>query len=36
LHSQALKAAEDWLTFHREFWETRLDELDALLKQEQT
>ncbi len=36
LHPQALKAAEDWLNFHREFWETRLDELDALLKQEQT
>ena len=36
LHPQALKDAEDWLNFHREFWETRLDELDALLKQEQT
>ena len=36
LHPQALKAAEDWLNFHREFWESRLDELDALLQQEQT
>ncbi len=36
LHSHALKAAEDWLNFHREFWETRLDELDELLKPEQT
>lgn len=33
LKKQALQEAEDWLNFHREFWETRLDELDTLLTQ---
>ena len=36
LHPQALKEAEDWLVYYREFWETRLDELEAFLIQEQT
>ena len=36
LHTQALEAAEDWLRFHRAFWETRLDELEAVLQQEKT
>ncbi len=36
LHAQALEAAEDWLRFHRAFWETRLDELEAVLQQEKT
>ena len=31
LHPLAFKEAEDWLNYHREFWETRLDELDTLL-----
>ncbi len=35
LHKQALKEAEDWLNYHREFWEARLDELENLLQQEQ-
>jgi len=35
LHPQAFKEAEDWLNYHREFWETRLDELDALLTKEE-
>ena len=34
LHPQALKEAEDWLKFYREFWETRLDRLENLLIQE--
>jgi DNA-binding transcriptional ArsR family regulator len=34
LHPKALKEAEDWLKFHREFWETRLDRLEELLIQE--
>ena len=29
LHPRALKEAEDWLNYHRKFWETRLDELVA-------
>ncbi len=36
LHAQALAEAEDWLKFHRAFWETRLDELETVLKQEET
>ncbi len=31
LTTAGLKTAEDWLQFHREFWKTRLDALDALL-----
>ena len=36
LHPQAFKEAEDWLNFHRTFWETRLDELETVLQQEET
>ena len=32
LATDALKTAEDWINFHREFWEGRLDALDDLLK----
>lgn len=28
----ALQHAEDWLSAHREFWESRLDKLEALLE----
>ncbi|MFL2545874.1 MAG: ArsR/SmtB family transcription factor [Candidatus Rariloculaceae bacterium] len=35
LHPQALKQAEDWLNYHREFWEARLDELDNLLTKQE-
>lgn len=35
LHPQALKEAEDWLNYHREFWETRLDALETLLTKEE-
>jgi DNA-binding transcriptional ArsR family regulator len=32
LMTDALKTAEDWINFHREFWEGRLDALDDLLR----
>ena len=32
LTTGALKTAEDWINFHREFWEGRLDALDDLLR----
>ena len=32
LSTDGLKTAEDWLHFHREFWESRLDALDKLLQ----
>lgn len=32
LATDAMKTAEDWINFHREFWEGRLDALDDLLK----
>ena len=32
LTTGALKTAEDWINFHREFWEGRLDTLDDLLR----
>lgn len=32
LSTGALKSAEDWINFHRKFWESRLDALDELLK----
>ena len=32
LATDALKTAEDWINFHREFWEGRLDALDDLLR----
>ncbi len=31
LSSDALQTAEDWINFHREFWECRLDALDDFL-----
>ena len=31
LATGALKTAEDWITFHRKFWESRLDALEELL-----
>ena len=32
LSTAALKSAEDWIGFHRKFWESRLDALEDLLK----
>lgn len=32
LSTGALKTAEDWINFHRKFWESRLDALDDLLR----
>jgi hypothetical protein len=32
LATGALKSAEDWINFHRKFWEGRLDALDDLLR----
>jgi len=32
LATDALKTAEDWINFHRKFWEGRLDALDDLLR----
>ncbi len=32
LSTTTLKTAEDWINFHREFWESRLDALDDLLR----
>ena len=31
LESQALATAQEWLDFHRDFWESRLDELERVL-----
>ena len=31
-----LRSAEDWLNFHRQFWETRLDALEALVLENTT
>lgn len=31
LSSKNLQSAEDWLKFHREFWNARLDKLESLL-----
>ena len=31
LATGALKTAEDWINFHRKFWESRLDSLEDLL-----
>lgn len=36
LSTTALKTAEDWISFHREFWESRLDALDDLLRNQKT
>ena len=35
LSTSGLKTAEDWITFHRRFWESRLDALDTLLRQQE-
>ncbi len=32
LATDALKTGEDWINFHRKFWEGRLDALDDLLR----
>jgi len=32
LNVSALKGAEDWIQYHREFWESRLDNLEELLR----
>lgn len=32
LSTAALKTAEEWINFHRLFWESRLDSLEDLLK----
>lgn len=34
LTTAGLKSAEDWLNFHREFWESRFDALSDLLQRE--
>lgn len=33
LSTVALKTAEDWLNFHRDFWESRFDALEKLFEQ---
>lgn len=34
LNAAALHSAEDWIGFHRRFWESRLDALQALLSRQ--
>ena len=34
LTTTGLKSAEDWLNFHRKFWESRFDALSDLLQKE--
>lgn len=34
LTTAGLKTAEDWLNFHRRFWESRFDALSGLLQEE--
>ena len=34
LTTAGLKTAEDWLNFHRKFWESRFDALSELLQKE--
>jgi DNA-binding transcriptional ArsR family regulator len=36
LSTAGLKTAEDWINFHRKFWESRFDALENLLKQQET
>jgi len=36
LNTAALITAEQWLNFHREFWESRLDGLEELIRNEPT
>lgn len=36
LTTAGLKTAEEWLNFHRKFWESRFDALTDLLQQEKT
>lgn len=34
LATAGLKSAEDWISFHRQFWEARLDALDEYLSRQ--
>lgn len=34
LHAEPLGAASEWLRFYEQFWNSRLDRLEALLKQD--
>jgi len=36
LTTAGLKTAEEWLNFHREFWESRFDALSDLLQQDES
>jgi DNA-binding transcriptional ArsR family regulator len=36
LTTAGLQTAEDWLNFHRRFWESRFDAIDSLLQQEKS
>lgn len=36
LSTTGLKTAEEWINFHRNFWESRFDALDNLLKEQKT
>ena len=36
LSTGALQTAEDWINFHRKFWESRLDALEDLLTNEKS
>jgi DNA-binding transcriptional ArsR family regulator len=36
LSTGALQTAEDWINFHRRFWESRLDALEDLLTNEKS
>ncbi len=33
LSAETLKTAEDWLNFHRDFWESRFDALQEIFRQ---
>jgi len=35
LSTTGLQTAEDWINFHRKFWESRFDALDKLLKEQE-
>ena len=36
LSTAGLKTAEEWINFHRSFWESRFDALESLLREQET